>query len=214
MTEAADLPTIEEKYTSATHTSNLRVVADKGGSADVLIAAGWSASRLGAALLRLHSEYDGAAKPRKPTPEAIEAISRTLDKECGKTGAIRRAAQIANAWHLHELGLLMGQLKTLPAVRAAVAEHATMWGMAGDVLSPMILLYWLDQQCPQCNGRKFKLVPGSPALSAKLCPVCRGAGVAYIPHGQDGKRLLNFLDDCVVRAQQSIKKRLYGMRSA
>ena len=48
--------TTDERYTSATHASNLRVEADRTGQADVIIAAGMSPSRLGAALLRLRSE--------------------------------------------------------------------------------------------------------------------------------------------------------------
>ena len=58
-----DRMTIEEKYTSATHASDLKVEAEKTGAADVIIAAGWCKSHLGSALLRLHSEYDGASKP-------------------------------------------------------------------------------------------------------------------------------------------------------
>jgi hypothetical protein len=63
MQETTEKPDIGEMYTSATHASNLRVEADRPGPADMIIAAGMSHSRLGAALLRLHSEYDGASKP-------------------------------------------------------------------------------------------------------------------------------------------------------
>lgn len=71
--------TVEERYTTATHTSNMRVEADKRGDADLMIAAGWCSSTLGSALLRLHSEWDGLAKPRKMTKAAIEAYAATLD---------------------------------------------------------------------------------------------------------------------------------------
>jgi len=46
----------EEKYLIATDTSNLRVEADVHGAGDVLIASGWSQSRIGGALLRLHTK--------------------------------------------------------------------------------------------------------------------------------------------------------------
>ena len=46
----------EEKYLTATNTSNLKVEADVTGAGDVLIASGWSASRIGGALLRLHTK--------------------------------------------------------------------------------------------------------------------------------------------------------------
>jgi hypothetical protein len=52
MTETAS---IDEQYTSATNTSNMRVEADRRGDADLVIAAGWSNSRLGMTLLRLHT---------------------------------------------------------------------------------------------------------------------------------------------------------------
>ena len=70
--------TTEEKYTSATHAINLRVEADRTGQADIIIAAGMSPSRLGAALLRLHSERDGASTPPPMTPERIAAFALTL----------------------------------------------------------------------------------------------------------------------------------------
>ena len=56
--------TVEENYTSATNSSNLRCEADRRTDVDVLIAAGCTPGILGAALMRLHSEWDGCAKPR------------------------------------------------------------------------------------------------------------------------------------------------------
>lgn len=68
----SDTPTIEERYISATQASTLKVQAEKSGPADVLIAAGWSMSRVGAALLRLSSEWDGSAKrPRMSDTDLI-----------------------------------------------------------------------------------------------------------------------------------------------
>ena len=59
--------TVEESYTSATNSSNLRCEADRRTDVDVLIAAGCTPGILGAALMRLHSEWDGCAKPRAMT---------------------------------------------------------------------------------------------------------------------------------------------------
>ena len=56
--------TVEESYTSATNSSNLRCEAERRTDVDVLIAAGCTPGILGAALMRLHSEWDGAAKKR------------------------------------------------------------------------------------------------------------------------------------------------------
>jgi hypothetical protein len=69
---------VDEIYETACNASSLKVEAEKGGSGDVLIAAGWSESRLGMALLRLHSEWDGAAKPKRPSEQQIHALADSL----------------------------------------------------------------------------------------------------------------------------------------
>jgi hypothetical protein len=156
----SDFPTVEEKYTSAIHASNLRVEADKGGSADVLIAVGWSPSRLGAALMRLHSEQDAAES-----------------------------------------------LRSFAGVHEQLDVQASRWGMPVATTSA-VLTYWLAPLCKACQGRKFETVPDSPALSAKRCGCCRGEGVARIPCGDDGRKLLGYIEDCLSRARDSIKARL------
>ena len=55
----------DERYTTAITTDNLKMDTREHaaiGDVDVLTAAGWSQSRIGSALLRLASEYDGAAR--------------------------------------------------------------------------------------------------------------------------------------------------------
>lgn len=59
-----DRRTIEEAYTSAGNSSDLRVQAERRGDADVLIAAGWTPGILGSAALRLRGEWDRSEKPR------------------------------------------------------------------------------------------------------------------------------------------------------
>ena len=53
-----DKPGIEERYSQATQSSNLRCEAYKNGASDVLIASGMSGNGLGGALMRLHTEYN------------------------------------------------------------------------------------------------------------------------------------------------------------
>jgi hypothetical protein len=178
----SDITTLEEKYSSAIHSSNLRVEADKGGAADVLIAVGWSASRMGAALMRLHTEYEGAGLSRNP--------SRT------------------------DMSLLLSKLKSMADVRREAEIQANTWRMDDAAhVAFSVVLYWLDQRCRACEGRGAKVIPGTPALQSKPCRVCCGSGKAVTPHGDAGKRLANHLDYCVNAAQQSIKKRLHGMRN-
>ena len=65
-------PNVDELFISASHASNLKVEAEKKSPVDIIIAAGWSSSRVGMALLRLASEWDGAEKrPRMSETDYI-----------------------------------------------------------------------------------------------------------------------------------------------
>lgn len=63
----SDKPTVEERYSRANNSSDLTVKADVRSDADVLIAAGLTPGILGHALMRLHGEWDAAAKPARIT---------------------------------------------------------------------------------------------------------------------------------------------------
>lgn len=212
-----DAITIDEAYTSATHASNLRVEmdADRRSNADVLIAAAWSPSRLGGALLRLHSEFDGAQHPRRMTPAAIGAYAKTIAPAPGlaeKEAAldqITKARDFANEQYRHEAMLLLGRLKTLPEVRNQLAFRAQMWGVfKPEDVAFAVLIWWLDPICKGCHGIKFELIKDTPIKSTKLCKSCRGTGEAPLPHREEGRRLANYIDDCIQRARDSMKNRL------
>lgn len=56
-----DVPCVAERYSTAIQSSNLRCETREDaplGSTGILIAAGWSPSRIGASLLRLHTKTD------------------------------------------------------------------------------------------------------------------------------------------------------------
>lgn len=87
----------EERYLVASSTSNLRVIADSVGDGDVMIAAGWSSSRIGSALMRLHTRATRenlalvheqvtiqARKFHLTNPDAVagSVIAWWLDKVC------------------------------------------------------------------------------------------------------------------------------------
>lgn len=206
-------PGVEERYTAAGNTSDLRVEADIRGDADLMIAAGWSPSRLGAAMLRLHSEWDAVEKPHKPTQEAIDALAMTLPRITQPDGTtiadVVHARTIAGEWYLHELRLLVGKLKALPQVRMQLAMQAHKWFIPNpQETAGAVIKYWLDQTCNACDGRKWRLIPGSPSLSNRMCPACNGTGYCPPPCGQAGRKLANHMDFCVDKARQSIKRRL------
>lgn len=145
-------PGIEESYTSAVATSNLRVHVARRTDADVVIAAGMSPSRLGSALLRLHSEWDRTAKPSRLTPRRIEELAKTLAKHATKglvesrtvvhvdgrpqnkiemVSPLVAAVREADRWYMQELGLQFQQLKTLPFVRDELVRHFQAQAMVG-----------------------------------------------------------------------------------
>lgn len=239
--DTTDKPNTEETYTAAVGTSNLKFDSREGsptGAAGMLIAAGWSPTRLGAALMRLHSEWDSSAKPEKPTAAQIKALAATVkDVELvvdgkpvlvdGKPKMVpgfvlvgdRKvprdfwAFEEAHRWYEQELRALVGRLKTLTDARRELTLQAMKWKIADpERTAGAIIKYWLDQTCNGCDGLKWKKAPGSPSLSAKMCQACDGTGISPVPHGQEGRRLANYMDDCVSIARRDISKRLQNTR--
>ena len=97
--------------------------------------------------------------------------------------------------------------------------HAEALGRAGkermlhpDALVSAVIAWWLAKLCKTCHGVKFKLIPGTPSLSAKHCTKCRGTGELNLPYGEAGKKIARWLDESVERARSSIRSRLYATR--
>lgn len=182
--------TVEEAYTRAgSSSSNLKVDPDRRGDADVLIAAGWSPGMLGGALMRLRGEWDSVAAPRFRQDSTAHQLRSHLEAD---------AVQ------------LLGRLRSLAQVLEAVERWATARHLADPrCLARTSVCYWLDPTCRACMGRGSALVPGTPMLG-RVCKACGGSRKAREPMGQDGRRLLNMLDDCVSRRNQSMKKRLHN----
>ncbi len=212
MSTPEDRPTIDERYTSATHASSLVVTAERGGAVDMLVAAGWSKSRLGAALLRLVSEWDGAEKPQPMHARGINILAIEIAREHGRepTDADHKEArQQAAQWLEHEHKILMGKLKTLPEVRAALTIWAKEAGIPDHATAAAeSLMWWLDATCRHCHGRKWEIIKDTGRLSDKVCPACRGTGERPRPGGIQTNRILVYLDDCVNVGRASMKQRL------
>jgi hypothetical protein len=142
-------PGIQEQYETAGNTSDLTVEADRRGAGDVIVGAGfvthvegapaWSATRTGMALLRLHSEWNAVAKPRRADKQALDAFAARIkgDDERArataegkgekyaqpKSSAAERAATEAQRWYANELRLMANSLKS----RAVVWEQIGQW---------------------------------------------------------------------------------------
>lgn len=157
-------PTVAERYTTATRSSNLRVAERRNGDADVLIAAGWSDSTLGALLYRLHAEFDVVRAEVRQGP-----LNQT------------------------ERMLILGRLKTLRETREALGAFAIQQATKRaymradrDVLRLVgrVLDAHLDPLCHHCEGRGFT---GGAHRGEKqvLCRPCRGTGHRKEWIGQD-----------------------------
>lgn len=191
MLNTSERPGIDEQYQVAGNTSSLKVEADRRGAGDVLIAAGWSQSRVGMALLRLHSEWDSAAKPKRLTADQIREMK------------IPKAE--ADRWYVAELRLLAQTLKSRPVVWQQLNHWMTLKAIDPETIAAA-LLYWLDPTCKECDGHGLRKVPNAPTLSARQCHKCHGAGHTAHPHGS--ARVLVYIDDCVQKARRSMKNRL------
>lgn len=213
-----DRRTIEESYASATASSDLRCDTREGAprsDTDLLIAAGWSPSRIGAALLRLHTEWDGAEHLR---PAAGADFSRSAQQRPADTQKLQQtpaaarsqAEKLAAEHNQQQAKLLMSHLKTMPVVREQLTLQLLKWKVEdAEQVAGALLRWWLAPNCHACQGRKFEVIPDTGRLSSKHCKPCGATGKLRIPHGEAGRRLANFMDDCVHRARQSIKKRLH-----
>lgn len=148
-----EIRTVEEAYTSATASSNLRCEADRRTDVDVLIAAGCTPGILGAALMRLHSEWDGCAKPRAMT----ETEARLL------IGAIKTLPRVLAV--LVEWATMRGLAAPQALAQAVVAHwldsncHAC-HGRGHEVIpgTPS-----LGRKCKACNGTGKRKEPKGEA---------------------------------------------------
>lgn len=206
MLDGNELAGIEERYEAACTTSTLKVQAERGGPGDLLIAAGWSEQRTGMALLRLHSEWTGAAKPHRLGPAQIATLAV---RYCDKHGVPNRPKAQAEAarWYSNELTLLALSLKSRPTVWAQLLPWAQAKGIPEDQVA-QALFHWLSPSCGRCGGHGLLKAPDAPALSAKQCRACNGTGTKMIPDG--GGRVLGHISYCVSQARTSIAGRLRG----
>lgn len=220
---------VQEQYEVAGNTSNLRVEAEKRGAGDVMIAGGYAAgvdahvmspTRLGMALLRLHSEWSSAAKPKRVPRRTMEILgaqiknddvraqaeARRKGEKYANPGPVApRAQAMADSWFANELRILAVGLKSRPLVWEAIGPWAATKGIPTEVVGAA-LLHWLDHACPICDGHGLRKVPDAPALSARQCTKCNGTGHRTAPDGAG--RVLGHLDYCLGLARGSLKQRL------
>jgi|GEM_PF-3394632 len=204
-----DAITIDDRYISATHASNLRLEADKPGPLDVVIAVGWCKQKLYGAMTRLFSEYDGVSHPKPMSAVMVGGLAQTLDS-CKKVIGLERAQIMADSWYAQELVMMMMRLKSLPAIRHELTYQAGRMGIESPrEVAVAVIMWMLDDVCDTCHGA-IRDVAKNEAYIPKpiVCPTCRGSGKKKMPYGDSGRDLVGYIQEIMGDARNSTKKRL------
>lgn len=166
-----------ETYVSAGSSHDLSVRADRRGHADALVEVAWNRSKLGAALLQLMREWDGAAKQGMRFEQSFLQMKALP--------AVRGAMVL---WALGDVAL--------PPRREQLEE--------ANSLSWSIVTWWLDPACKGCCGTGWVTPKNAPK---KPCTSCHGTCEAPIPQGNRGRALVKYLEDSIYRARASVRGR-------
>jgi len=70
------------------------------------------------------------------------------------------------------------------------------------------LKQWINDQCPVCNGLKYKKIDNAPCLSVNLCKACNGSGKKSIS-SEVTKDVIERADNVVLIIQRIINTKLY-----
>lgn len=175
-----DKPGIEEQYSKAVSSSNLRVELDRRSPADILIASGLNNSRLGGALMRLRAEFSSDSVPRHSASETDHRLIMGRLKSLPKV--LEDITEQARRWRIDRP----------EAVTLAVVSH------------------WCDSACRHCNGLGKERIVDAPALSNKNCKHCHGTGRTDLTHGSAGRKIHGYMEDCINRWKQSTARKMYG----
>lgn len=134
-----------------------------------------------------HHEYDchvdvlgavGMASSHEPTSMALYRLKYLND-----TGEIEMCKSIFIRWSYRA----MQNRKQDPKGASRIGVQA--------------LTAWIGDVCNVCSGRKFQLIEGTPALSNKQCPHCKGSGKNQIrEHGE----IAEVMRDVAERADAAI----------
>jgi len=202
-----DKPGIEERYLTATNTSDLTFDAARSSQADVIGAAGMVRNRLGMALWHLQSAWDKADKPAKRSAAEIAKRAAEIPDKKGRPD-LKRAQAEALVWHAGAMRALAQSMPGRSAALGLLKEWATFYGVDHDLLSPA-LFHFLAPRCPVCEGtRRVHHGYGKPGATEKTCDHCKGIGDWPRPLGAD--RVHEHMRKCFQRAKSDMVGALYG----
>ena len=69
-----------------------------------------------------------------------------------------------------------------------------------------VIQRFLSPVCPVCEGRKFRVIPGTGRTGSKACSECKGSGEAKVPHGGPGRALLAYIRACIGTAMGDLRE--------
>ena len=75
------------------------------------------------------------------------------------------------------------------------------------------LTAWVDDTCKGCAGQRYRVIEGTPALSMKVCGVCKGMGTNPIEKGPVGEAMRDVIeraDDAISSVRGMVEDRLRG----
>jgi hypothetical protein len=114
---------------------------------------------------------------------SLSTVSRTdLDYIIGLGIASARNGAVASSLMRLHLASTPAALKTAYASVLNLVKRLNAkrnWRLAGrsvNVVALQALSHHIVPVCNHCHGRKFELIEGAPALSAKVCKHCHGTG--------------------------------------
>jgi hypothetical protein len=164
-------------------------------------------------------EAEIAKKGTLKRPERDEARAKnTITKADMDLAAAQLKTLTARAtdWTGQENQLRFQRLKTLPEVRRALLHWATERGWEdAEHLIAQVLQRFLSPVCPECDGSGLRVTPGT--LGREITMRCKAEacqkdkGMAKVPYGGRGQRLLDHLEVCKATAAHDLRQ---GLRKA
>lgn len=204
---AENRPSLDERYISATNSSDLSLNPNATCDATHLIAAGLAGNRMGSALLHLQAEWHKAGKPRKWTESEILARAEVHPKRQGKPDVKRARTEALLAYATALRKRAHGLNGWIPAL-VIMGEWADQRGVDPDLLSPA-LYHFLAPVCPVCDGHGKRRMEDAPVLG-KQCYHCNGAGMWPQPQGAD--RVQDWLKSCLGKAKRDRAQLLHPQK--
>jgi hypothetical protein len=194
---------IEERYEVACNASSLKVEAEKGGPADVLIAAGW-ARNIGTELMRMHTDV---RRPKQFSEDIVRMRAGEIPLKRDRPDMDRARREVVDA--MREALRISAEIVV---GRSGVDDRLLVWAIGRGIGAGTLrhaLVYWLTKGCPVCSGLGKLRMPSAPVLGPS-CWKCEGKGEMPKPQMDGASVVLAHLDYCVNVARGSIKKRLRG----